>query len=247
MPESGWGRLGVICQRGWRCWARKPPAGFRRCVSPDCLNWIFHVLRADEDAFRMGAGGGGAKANVLLGAQVYTILLGGIMIIAGVALFTLIRERYYEKLVVNRKQGQVSIKETLWQTLAMPAFPRRKSPWPLAYGMGTSMVAHAGLLCDDLLCLPGRRRGGQLVEFLDGAFRAWCSDFQAFRCIRFVARWLGKKRRRWWCVQLVRPSLCLSGTWWLYTPVHSLVAGFRVGPDRVYQRGILDALWLDDR
>jgi len=85
----------------------------------------------------------GAKTNILLGAQVYTLLLGSIMVIAGIGLFVLVRERYYEKLVVGRKQGKVSITDTLWKTLSCRPF-RANLSMALAYGVGTSMVGALG-------------------------------------------------------------------------------------------------------
>ena len=63
----------------------------------------------------------GAKPNMLLGAQVYLVLCGIVMIVCGLLCVYLVRERYYDKLVANRTD-KISIKDTIWQTLKCRPF-----------------------------------------------------------------------------------------------------------------------------
>ncbi|MFO7604176.1 MAG: hypothetical protein R6X06_10230, partial [Gammaproteobacteria bacterium] len=59
---------------------------------------------------------GGEMSNVLLGAQVYTTMLGAIMVLVGFVLFFTLKERYYTKVVSKGSdQKKVRITETLWQ------------------------------------------------------------------------------------------------------------------------------------
>ncbi len=156
----------------------------------------------------------GAKPNILLGAQVYTMLLGAIMIVAGVALFALIRERYYKKLVVDRGQSRVSIKETLWQTLSCRPF-RANLSMALAYGIGTSMVATLGYYATVYYVCGGDVGAGSRWNFWMG-LSGMVLGFSGIPVYSYVARWLGKKLGMV-VVQLSAIAVFI-GTWWLYTP-----------------------------
>ena len=82
------------------------------------------------------------KPDILLGAQVYTSILGGIMIVVSVAIFMLTRERYYER-VVARSTQRVPFKDTLYRTLKNRPF-RQMLGTMLAYNMATAMVGLLG-------------------------------------------------------------------------------------------------------
>ncbi len=82
------------------------------------------------------------KPDILLGAQVYTSLLGAIMVGLSLAMFFMVKERYYEALVVNKRE-KVPFKDTLYRTLANKPF-RILLGTMLAYGLATAMVGLLG-------------------------------------------------------------------------------------------------------
>lgn len=85
---------------------------------------------------------GTGRPDLLRGAQIYTAILGAIMILVGILLFVVVKERYYAK-VVERKQAPVGIMATLGGTLVCQPF-RAQLAMGLSYGMGTSMVSALG-------------------------------------------------------------------------------------------------------
>ncbi len=82
------------------------------------------------------------KPDILLGAQVYCSILGAIMVALSLAIFFLVRERYYETLVVKR-HDKVPFKDTLYRTLANGPF-RILLGTMLAYAMATALVGMLG-------------------------------------------------------------------------------------------------------
>jgi GPH family glycoside/pentoside/hexuronide:cation symporter len=156
----------------------------------------------------------GAQPNILLGAQVYTVALGVIMIVAGIVMFFLLRERYYEKLVVARHQERVSIKETLWQTLRCRPF-RANLSMALAYGSATSLVGTFGYYATVYYVCQGDVAAAGTWNFwmgLSGMFFGFCG----IPVYAYAAKRLGKKRGMM-IVQFSAMAVFIS-TWWLYTP-----------------------------
>ncbi|KQW49756.1 MFS transporter [Pelomonas sp. Root662] len=86
--------------------------------------------------------GADGKPDILLGAQVYTSILGAIMVAISLAMFFLVKERYYEKVVVTQT-FKVPFKDTLYRTLRNRPF-RKLLGTMLAYGMATAMVGLLG-------------------------------------------------------------------------------------------------------
>ncbi|HEY4080358.1 MAG TPA: MFS transporter [Burkholderiaceae bacterium] len=82
------------------------------------------------------------KPDILFGAQVYTAILGGIMIVVSVLMFMLTRERYYES-VASRSFQRVPFKDTLYRTLRNRPF-RLMLGTMLAYNLATAMVSLLG-------------------------------------------------------------------------------------------------------
>ncbi len=82
------------------------------------------------------------KPDVLFGARVYSVFIGVVMIIVGVVVFAVVKERYYGK-VVEKKQEKVSIIDTFGKCLSCRPF-RAQIAMALAYGLGTSMVGSLG-------------------------------------------------------------------------------------------------------
>jgi GPH family glycoside/pentoside/hexuronide:cation symporter len=156
----------------------------------------------------------GAKPNILLGAQVYLVGLGAIMIVAGVVMFFLLRERYYDRLVVGRQQGKVSIKETLWQTLKCRPF-RANLSMALAYGTGTSLVGTFGYYATVYYVCRGDVAAAGTWNFWMG-LSGMAFGFCGIPVYAYAAKRLGKKRGMM-TVQLSAIAVFIS-TWWLYTP-----------------------------
>lgn len=156
----------------------------------------------------------GAKPDILLGAQVYTVILGAIMIVAGVGMFLLLRERYYDKLVVGRHQGRVSLKETLWQTLRCRPF-RANLSMALAYGIGTNMVGTLGYYATVYYVCRGDVAAAGTWNFwmgISGMVLGLCG----IPVYATLSRRLGKKQGMM-AVQLSAMAVFVA-TWWLYTP-----------------------------
>lgn len=164
--------------------------------------------------FGWAPGAVGAKPDILLGAQVYTLILGAIMVLAGIGVFLFTRERYYHKLVVERKQGQISIKATLWQSLSCRPF-RANLSMALAYGIGTSMVGTLGYYATVYYVCRGNVAAGGTWNFWMG-LTGMVLGLAGIPVYSFVARKLGKKRG------MIAVQLCaiggFIGTWWLYNP-----------------------------
>jgi GPH family glycoside/pentoside/hexuronide:cation symporter len=164
--------------------------------------------------FGWAPGAAGAKPDILIGAQVYTLVLGAIMILAGIAIFLLTRERYYDKLVVERKQGQISIKATLWQSLSCRPF-RVNLFMAVAYGIGTSMVSALGYYATVYYVCRGDVAVGATWNFWMG-LTGMVLGLAGIPVYSFIARKLGKKPG------MITVQLCaiggFIGTWWLYNP-----------------------------
>jgi len=101
--------------------------------------------------------GADGKPDILLGAQVYTSLLGAVMVLVAILVFAFTRERYYERLVATRRD-RVPLKDTLYRTLANREF-RRMLGMMMAYMMATAMVGTLGYYATVYFVC-----GGNLVE-----------------------------------------------------------------------------------
>ena len=82
------------------------------------------------------------KPDILLGAQVYTSMLGAVMVAISLAMFFLVKERYYEKVVVTQT-FKVPFKDTLYRTLRNRPF-RKLLGTMMAYSLATAMVGLLG-------------------------------------------------------------------------------------------------------
>jgi len=167
----------------------------------------------------------GGKPNILIGAQVYMIMLGSIMIVAGVVMFLLLRERYYKKLVVERHQGKVSIKETLWQTLRCRPF-RANLSMALAYGIGTSMVAALGYYATVYYVCGGDVAAGSTWNFWMG-LSGMALGLSGIPVYSFAAKRLGKKRGM--IIVQISAIAVFAATWWLYNPAIQWLQVFASG------------------
>lgn len=159
------------------------------------------------------AAAAGEKPNILLGAQVYCVILGFLLIVVGILVFLLVRERYYDKIVAKR-QDKISLKETLWQTLTCRPF-RSQIFMVLAYGMGTSMVSALGYYNTVYYVCQGHLAEAAVWNFWMG-ISGMVFGFLGLPFFSFVARRLGKRHAM--MVVLSIAIAVFAATWWLYSP-----------------------------
>ena len=155
----------------------------------------------------------GTSPNMLLGAQTYLVICGIIIIIVGLTCTFLVRERYYEKLVV-KSHVKVSIRETLWQTLQCQPF-RIQLYMALAFNIGLSMVGTLGYVATlSYVCLGNNSEANFWNSWMGLANMPL--GFLGIPVFAYIARHFGKRHSLLavlWCAVAV-----FIGTWWLYTP-----------------------------
>ncbi|HEY4081062.1 MAG TPA: MFS transporter [Burkholderiaceae bacterium] len=153
------------------------------------------------------------KPDILRGAQTYCVILGAVMIVAAITIFSVVRERYYVSLV-SKTQTHIPFADTLWRTLRCRPF-RHVLGMMLAYGTGTAMVAALGYyatvyyVCHGDVVLATKWNtamgvAGMVFGFLGIPF------FTA------IARRYGK---RVGLATVLSLAICaFIGDWWLYNP-----------------------------
>jgi len=167
----------------------------------------------------------GSAPNMLLGAQVYLVMCGVIVLIAGLTCTFLVRERYYSKLVA-KKHEKVSIRETLWQTLQCRPF-RIQLAMQLAFNIGLSMVGTLGYVATlSYVC-----RGNNSVANFWNSWMGLANmplGFLGIPVYAIISRYFGKRHSLG--VVLWLGIIVFIGTWWLYTPevlwLQMLASGF---------------------
>jgi GPH family glycoside/pentoside/hexuronide:cation symporter len=152
------------------------------------------------------------KPDILRGAQVYCAILGAIMVAASIAMFLLVRERYYENLV-SRKQEKIALSDTLWRTLRCRPF-RTLVIMMLAYGLGTAMVSALGYyatvyyVCKGDVALATKWNTMGLAGMVFG-----------FLGIPFFNRLAHRFDKRTAMATVLGLAICaFIGDWWLYDP-----------------------------
>jgi len=152
------------------------------------------------------------QPNILHGAKVYTAILGAVMILVGVIVFAVVKERYYEKLVT--KQERVKLTEGIWKCLKCRPF-RAQIAMALSYGLGTSMVGALGYyttvyyVCNGDVALGSKWNFGMGLATMVGGLIG-------IPVFAWIARRRGK-RTAMFAVQTAAILVFVS-TWWLYTP-----------------------------
>lgn len=169
------------------------------------------LLLTTSEAWRSAPDG--ANPNLLLGAQVYLVFCGLGIIVVGLMCVTLVRERYYTKLV-SKSQQRISIKETLWQTLRCRPF-RIQLGMQMAYNMGLSMVGTLGFAVTIYYVCRGNTSEGNFYNSMMG-ITAMIMGFLGIPSFTFISHRLGK-RHALMCV-FVAAIAVFIGTWWLYNP-----------------------------
>jgi len=169
---------------------------------------------------------GGEPANVLLGAQVYTTILGIIMVIVAFLLFFTIKERYYAKITSKgHEQTKVKISETFWSTLSCRPF-RAQLTMVFAYGMGTSMVGTLGYYCTVYYVCGGDVALGSIWNFGMGLV-GMVFGLIGVPVFSLLARGFGKRN----AMKVVQLSaiVVFAATWVLYDPAIQWLQIFATG------------------
>jgi len=154
------------------------------------------------------------ETNILLGAKTYTIILGLIMVVVGGIVAFFVKERYYQKLVVDRKQAKVLLGDTIWKTLKCAPF-RANLSMAFAYAMGTSMVGTLGYYATVYYVCQGDVSVGSQWNFIMGVSNTVIGVL-GVPTYAFIANRLGK--RAGMAFVQVSAITVFIGTWWLYTP-----------------------------
>jgi len=161
------------------------------------------------------AWGKGEAPNILLGAQVYSVILGSIMAIAAVAMFFLLKERYYKN-IVARKQKKLPIVDTIYKAIACKPF-RNLLMMVLAYGLGTSMVAVLGYYNTIYYVCQGNVALGAAWNFKMGV-AGMVFGFCGIPFFTLISKYFGKRHAM--TTVLVMAIMAFIGDWWFYNPNH---------------------------
>ena len=106
------------------------------------------------------------KKNTLLGMQVYTSGMGILMAIFAIIIFFRVKERYYNKIVVNIKE-RISIWASFYQTIKVRPF-RMMLGMGASFTLGTSMVGSLGYYATVYWVCSGNTRMGDNWNFWMG-------------------------------------------------------------------------------
>ena len=153
--------------------------------------------------------------NILQGAKVFGLIIGTLMIAAGITVFFGVRERQYAK-VAARKDNHVGLVETLVEALKCRPF-RIQLAMAIVYGTCTSMIGTLGLYTTVYYVCRGDWASGGAWNLGMG-----CSmvvvGFLGVPFFAAAAHRVGKKM----ALQLVLALsvLAYAGTWFLYNPDH---------------------------
>ena len=168
--------------------------------------------------------GADGKPDILRGAQVYTAILGAIMVAVSIAIFLLTRERYYEKLV-SRTQTHIPFADTLWRTLRCQPF-RAVLLMALAYGIGTAMVGALGYYATVYyVCKGDVTLATQWNTAMGLAGMAF--GFAGIPFFSWIARQHGKRAAL--ATVLSMAIAAFIGDWWLYDPERPVLQLFACG------------------
>jgi glycoside/pentoside/hexuronide:cation symporter, GPH family len=153
------------------------------------------------------------KPDILRGAQIYTMMLGAIMILVGFVVFFFVKERYYDKVVV-KQSDRISIGDSIWKVLKCRPF-RAQLAMALAYGMGTSMVGTLGYYATVYYVCHGDVALGSKWNFAMG-LSGMILGLLGIPTFATIARRVGKPKAMM-TVQITAMAVFVA-TWWLYTP-----------------------------
>jgi len=164
------------------------------------------------------------KPDILRGAQTYCAILGAIMVAVAIAMFCLVRERYYETLV-SKKQEKIPFADTLGRTLRCVPF-RHVLAMVLAYGIGTAMVGALGYYATVYYVCHGDLALATKWNTAMGA-AGMGFGFLGIPFFTYIARHHGKRNAMATVFSL---AICaFIGDWWLYDPKLPVLQLFACG------------------
>lgn len=164
------------------------------------------------------------KPDILRGAQTYCAILGAIMVAVSIAIFLMVRERYYEKLV-SRTQTHIPLADTLWRTLRCKPF-RHVLGMMLAYGVGTAMVGALGYYATVYYVCHGDVVLGAKWNTAMG-LSGMGFGFAGIPFFTWIARRYGKRAG---LATVLSLAICaFIGDWWLYDPERPYLQLFACG------------------
>jgi len=171
----------------------------------------FYALRFTNLAWFLIPGTG--EKNVLLGLKVYSSILGVVMAIFAITIFFKVKERYYEKVVVNVKE-KISILSSYGETLRCKPF-RQMIVVGASFIIGTSMVGSLGYYATVFYVSAGDKIVGDNWQFWMGvAFML--GGVIGVPLLATLAHHIGKRKAV--VVACCVGILGYGGSWFLYTP-----------------------------
>jgi GPH family glycoside/pentoside/hexuronide:cation symporter len=172
----------------------------------------FYALRFTNLAWFLIPGTG--KKNTLLGMQVYTSIIGGLMAIFAITIFFRVKERYYEKVVVKTRE-RIKLSASFYETLKCQPF-RMMLLLGASFTLGTSMVGTLGYYATVHYVCGGNNIAGDNWNFWMGiAFMI--GGLIGGPVLNRVAYWLEKRKAV--IVAAIIGIFGYGGSWFLYTPL----------------------------
>lgn len=159
--------------------------------------------------------GADGKTDTVRGALVYTSILGAIMIVAAVIVFTQTRERYYERLVTTQT-FKVPFTETLYRTLRNRPFRLLLSSM-LVYGVATAMVGTLGYYTTVYYVCHGDKSLGNMWNTWMGV-ASMVMGLAGIPFASVLARRWGKRNALIAVMSLA--ALAFIGDWFFYNPAY---------------------------
>jgi GPH family glycoside/pentoside/hexuronide:cation symporter len=168
--------------------------------------------------------GADGKPDILRGAQTYCVLLGGIMVVAAIVMFLVLRERYYGN-VTARKQEKVSLPVAMKEALSSGPF-RLFLGWRLAFGVGFSMLGTLGYyMTIYYVCRGDLVTGNQWNTWMGVAGMAF--SLLGVPTFAFIAGRFGKRQS---LLSVFGTAIAVFfASWWLYDPARPWIQLFASG------------------
>ncbi|MBN2717109.1 MAG: MFS transporter [Deltaproteobacteria bacterium] len=171
------------------------------------------------------------KPDMLQGARVYAVMIGIVMIIVGIIVFTVVKERYYHTVAV--KQERVKISETLFTALSCKPF-RVQLAMAVAIGIGMSMVGTLGYFTTVFFVCEGDWAVGAQWNFYMGLANM-SFPFVGVPFYAFVSKKIGKKKAMG--LVMIMATCMFLLTWVLYNPAVKWLQLFAAGGIAFTQAG----------
>ena len=194
--------------------------------------------------FGWSQGTAGAKLNILLGAQVYTLMPGAIMVLAGIGVFLFTRERYLQQARCRTEADEDFHQGHARPDARLPAvsddpFHGARLRYRHQHGRHAQFITRTVYY----VC-HGDVAAGGTWNFWMGLVGNLLLGFCGIPVFSFVARWLGKKGG------MITVQTCAIGgfiaTWWLYNPAIQWLQVVSCGLTAFTGAGFWMLCWLGD-